>query len=74
MFLVDVSFYDVSDVSDPKLMYKFTSTYGKRIIGIHSMQGGTATMRHGVRRKGSTKRLKQAGNLFRKNLNLKGVC
>ena len=38
------------------------------------MQGGTATMRHGVRRKGSTKRLKQAGNLFSKNLNLKGVC
>ena len=44
------------------------------LIGIHSMQGWTATMRHGVTRKRSTKRLKHTGNLFRKNLQLKDVC
>ena len=44
-------------------------------IGIHSMmQGWTATTRHGVTRKRSTKRLKHTGNLFRKNLQLKDVC
>ena len=32
------------------------------------MQGSTATTRHGVTRKRSTKRLKYTGNLFRKNL------
>ena len=44
------------------------------LIGIHSMQGRTATTRHGVTRKKSTKRLKHTGNLFRKNLQLIGVC
>ena len=44
------------------------------LIGIHSMQGWTATTRHGVTRKRSTKRLKHAGNLFRKNPQLLGVC
>ena len=39
-----------------------------------SMQGGTATARHGVTRKRSTKRLKHTQNLFRKNLQLIGVC
>ena len=43
-------------------------------IGIHSMQGSAATTRHGVTRKGSTKRLKHTGNLFRKNLQLKDIC
>ena len=38
------------------------------------MQGATATARHGVARKRSTKRLKLTGNLFTKNLQLKGVC
>ena len=42
--------------------------------GIHSMPGWTATTRHGVTRKRSTKRLKHTGNLFRKNLQLKDVC
>ena len=42
-------------------------------IGIHSMQGWTAT-RHGVTRKRSTIRLKDTGNLLRKNLQLIGVC
>ena len=44
------------------------------LIGIHSMQGSTATMRHGVTRKRSTKRLEHTENLFRKNLQLKDVC
>ena len=43
-------------------------------IGIHSIQGWTATTRHGVTRKRSTKRLQHTGNLFIKNLLLKGVC
>ena len=40
-------------------------------IGIHSMRDWTATMRHGVTRKRSTKRLQHTENLFRKNLQLK---
>ena len=60
---------------------KFTQIYFKWIqksdffflIGIHSMQGWTATTWHGVTRKGNTKRLRQKGNLFRKNLQLKNV-
>ena len=43
------------------------------LIGIHSMQGWTATTRHGVTRKRTTKRLKHARNLFRENLQLKGI-
>ena len=41
------------------------------LIGIHSMQDQTATMRHEVARERSTKRLKHTENLFRKNLQLK---
>ena len=44
------------------------------LIGIHSMQSLTATARHRVTRKRNTQRLKHIGNLFRKNLQLKGVC
>ena len=44
------------------------------LIGIYSMQGWTATMRHGVTRKEAEKRLKDTENLFRKNLQLKDVC
>ena len=44
------------------------------LIGIHSMQGSTATTRHGLTRKRSTKRSKHTVNLFRKNLQLKDVC
>ena len=35
--------------------------------------GWTATVRPGVTRKTSTKRLKHTGNLLRKNLQLEGV-
>ena len=53
--------------------------YPKRVmriilIRIHSMKARTATGRHGVTRKRSTKRLKHKGNLFRKNLPLTAVC
>ena len=44
------------------------------ITGIHSMQGWTATKRHGVTKKRSTKRLKHTRSLFRKKSQLKGVC
>ena len=43
-------------------------------IGIHSMQGWTATTRYGVTRKRTTKRLKHTGNLFRKTPQPTGVC
>ena len=36
------------------------------VIMIHFMQGWTATLRHGVTRKISTKRFKHTGNMFRK--------
>ena len=42
------------------------------LIGLHSMQGLTATTRHGVTRKRSTKRPKHTVSLFKKNLQLKG--
>ena len=44
------------------------------LIGIHSMQGWTATTRHGVTRKRSTKRLRDTGNFFWKNTHSIGVC
>ena len=43
------------------------------ILGLHIMQGSTATTRDEVTKK-RTKRLKHAGNLFRKNLQLKDIC
>ena len=42
------------------------------LIGIHSMQGWTATTRHGVTEKKSRKRLEHTGNLFKNNL--QDVC
>ena len=44
------------------------------LIGIHPMQGSTATTRHGVTRKEAQKGLQDTENLFRKNLQLKDVC
>ena len=43
-------------------------------IGIHSMQGPTATLRYGVTRKSTRKISKHTGNPFRNNLQIKGVC
>ena len=53
---------------------KFFVGFSFFLIGIHSMQGWTATTRHGVTRKRSTKRLKHTGNQFRKNLQLNDIC
>ena len=44
------------------------------LIGIHSLQGWTATIRYGATIKRSTKRLKHTRNLFRKNRLLWGAC
>ena len=44
------------------------------LIGIHSMQGWTATTTHGVTRKEAQKRLQDTENLVRKKLQLKDVC
>ena len=55
-------------------IYLYIYIYIYILTGIHSMQGWTATARHGVTRKRNTKRLRNAGNLFRKNLQLKDVC
>ena len=46
-------------------------------IGIHFMQGRTATTRQGVTRKRNTKgpkHLRLRGNMFRKNVQLKYIC
>ena len=56
-----------ASVGEHYLIYLF-------LIGIHSMQGWTATTTHRVTRKRSTKRLKHTENLFRKNLQSIGVC
>ena len=44
------------------------------LIGIHPMQGCTATTRHGVTRKEAQKGLQDTENLFRKNLQSKDAC
>ena len=44
------------------------------LIGIHPMQGWTATTRHGVTRKKAQKRLQDTENLSWKNLQLKDGC
>ena len=53
------------------LNVKKSSTY---LIGIHSVQGGTATKRHATITMRSTKRFKHIGNLFKNNLQLEDVC
>ena len=57
---------DLSNASGPDCFFF--------LIGIHSMQGWTATTRHGVTRKETQKGLQDTENLFRKNLELKDVC
>ena len=52
-----------------------TTTFFFFSIGIHPMQGWTATTRHGVKRKKKAqKRLQDTENMFTKNLQLKDVC
>ena len=43
-------------------------------IGIHYMQGWTATMRHRFTSKEARKRLQDTENLLRKNVYIKDVC
>ena len=57
-----------------KMWLKGLFDFSKKKIWAHSMQGWTATTRHGVTRKSHKERLKHTGNLFRKNLQLKDVC
>ena len=53
--------------------YEFPKMPSFLLIGVHSMQDWTATARHGVTRKRSTKELQHTGNPLRKNLQLKDV-
>ena len=52
------------------LISELAIIWSKKIIfiGIYFMPSWAATIRHGITRKRSTKRLKHTGNLFRKNL------
>ena len=54
-------------------LFYFMFFYFIFLIEIHFMQGQTATPRHGVTGKRSTKRLNHMGTLFGKNLQLIGV-
>ena len=57
------------NIENDSFLYK----YQIFLTAIHSKQGWTAITRHGVTRKGSSKKLKHTRNLFRKNLQLEGV-
>ena len=67
---ISVEFAPSSEV-DKNTLQHTTFIYKKKI---HSMQDCTTTRRHRVTRKRSKKILKHARNLFRKNLQLRGVC
>ena len=56
------------------LLLSSSSSSSSSSIGIHSMQGWTATTRHGVTRKRSTKRLEQEISLERIYIQLIGAC
>ena len=70
--IIKSQFYEPLDIST--IQAKFFEVLARDffLIGIHSMQGTTTTMRHGVNKKKSTKSLKHTGNLFRKNLH--AIC
>ena len=72
-----VSFFDFPNLQEiftlPELQV-FLEIFFFSLIGIHPMQGWTATTRHGVTRKAAQKGLQDTANLFRKNLKLKDVC
>ena len=71
----DTTLYSKCDpVSDLWQQLELASKLFFFLIGIHPMQGWTATTRHGVTRKEAQKRLQGTENLFKKNLRLKDVC
>ena len=55
-------------------LLSFTLVYVILSLTLVLEKGRTATTRRGVTRKRRTKRLKNTGNLFTKNLQLKDVC
>ena len=64
---------------DYVILYNLTSFFSKNPVELFFNRDSfharmKATTKHGVTRKIRTKRLKNTGNLFRKNLQLKGVC
>ena len=74
--LYDPMIYEICDMMSisSRGWVIFEYIFFKKKIGVHSMQCWTATMRHVVTRKEAQKRLQDAENLFRKNLQLKDVC
>ena len=62
--------FDLECKFGKSILYNYSFRYLNYyfLIEIHSMQGRTATARHGVTRKRNTKRIKHIRNLFRKNL------
>ena len=67
------SVWDVLDMRYIWVFGKLQSFDNIFFKGINSTQGWTATTRHGITRKKIRKRLNRTGNLFRKNVHLKGV-
>ena len=69
MLLVSQYYWYVNILNDVLFLFCFLGGGGCCfLIEIHSMQGWTATTKHGVTWKRSTKRLKHTGNLFGRNL------
>ena len=54
--------------------FRYVFHFNIFLIAAKSMQGSTATTRHGVTKKRSSRRLKHTGNMLRKDLQLKCVC
>ena len=70
--LLQVDNYDFD--GDVQAFPKFPKWQVFSLVGILAMQGWNTAMRHEVTRNRSTKKLKHTGNLFGRNLQLKGVC
>ena len=67
------SVWDVLDMRYIWVFGKLQSFDSIFFKGINSTQGWTATTRHGITRKKIRKRLNHTGNLFRRNVHLKGI-